>query len=40
LRFIQEYPLEEISKELNLPLSTVKTRVSRSKKILNDIWKN
>jgi len=40
LRFIQEYPLEEISKELKIPLSTVKTRVSRSKKILNDIWKN
>lgn len=40
LRFIHEYPLEEISKELNLPLNTVKTRVSRSKKILNDIWKS
>ncbi len=40
LRFIHEYPLEEISKELNIPLNTVKTRISRSKKILNDIWKS
>ncbi len=40
LRFIHEYPLEEIAKELNLPLGTIKTRVSRSKKILNNIWKS
>lgn len=40
LRFIQDYPLEEISKELNLPLNTVKTRVSRAKKLLNEIWKS
>ena len=40
LRFIHEYPLEEISKELNLPLNTVKTRVSRAKKLLNEIWKS
>ena len=40
LRFIQDYPLEEISKELNLPLNTIKTRVSRAKKHLNEIWKS
>ncbi|MDP3452291.1 MAG: sigma-70 family RNA polymerase sigma factor [Bacteroidales bacterium] len=40
LRFIHDYPLEEIAIELNLPLGTVKTRVSRSKKILNNIWKS
>ncbi len=40
LRFIHEYPLEEISKELGIPLNTVKTRVSRAKKILNKIWKS
>ena len=40
LRFIHEYPLEEIAKELNIPLNTVKTRVSRAKKLLNDIWKS
>ena len=40
LRFIHDYPIEEISKELKLPVNTVKTRISRSKKILNSIWKN
>ncbi len=40
LRFIHDYPLEEIAKELELPLNTVKTRVSRAKKILNKIWKS
>lgn len=40
LRFIQDYPLEEIAKELNLPLNTIKTRVSRAKKLLNEIWKS
>ncbi len=40
LRFIQDYPLEEISKELSLPLNTVKTRISRAKKFLNEIWKS
>jgi len=40
LRFIQDYPLEEISIELNLPLNTVKTRVRRAKNLLNEIWKS
>ena len=40
LRFIQDYPLEEISKELGLPLNTIKTRISRAKKLLNEIWKS
>ena len=39
LRFIQEYPMEEISKELSIPLNTVKTRISRAKKILIEQWK-
>ncbi|MEA4868067.1 ECF RNA polymerase sigma factor SigW [bioreactor metagenome] len=40
LRFIHDYPLDEIAKELNLPLNTVKTRVNRSKKHLHKIWKS
>lgn len=40
LRFIQDYPLEEISKELKLPLNTIKTRIARAKKLLNEIWKS
>lgn len=40
LRFIQDYPLEEISIELNLPLNTIKTRISRAKKLLHEIWKS
>jgi RNA polymerase sigma-70 factor (ECF subfamily) len=40
LRFIHDYPLEEIAKELDLPLNTVKTRVTRSKQQLNKIWKS
>lgn len=40
LRFIHEYPLEEIAKELNMPLNTVKTRISRAKRLLNEIWKS
>lgn len=39
LRFIQGYPLEEISKELGIPLNTVKTRVSRAKRVIEEIWK-
>ncbi len=39
LRFINELALEEISKKLEIPLNTVKTRVSRARKILNEIWK-
>jgi RNA polymerase sigma-70 factor (ECF subfamily) len=40
LRFIHDYPLDEIAKELSLPLNTVKTRVNRSKKQLHKIWKS
>lgn len=40
LRFINDFPLEEISKELDLPINTVKTRISRAKKLLNEIWKS
>lgn len=40
LRYIHEFAYEEISKELNLPLNTVKTRINRAKKLLNDIWKS
>ena len=39
LRFINELALEEIAQKLELPLNTVKTRVSRARKILNEIWK-
>ncbi len=39
LRFINELALEEIAQKLDLPLNTVKTRVSRARKILNEIWK-
>lgn len=34
LRFIEEYALEEISEKLNLRLNTVKTRIKRSKSLL------
>lgn len=40
LRFIHEFAYEEIAKELNLPLNTVRTRINRAKKLLNDIWKS
>jgi RNA polymerase sigma factor (sigma-70 family) len=40
LRFIHDYPLEEIAKKKNIPLNTVKTRISRAKKILNELWKS
>jgi len=40
LRFIQEFAYEEIANELSLPLNTVKTRISRVKKLLNNIWKS
>ena len=40
LRFIQEYPMEEISRELSIPLNTVKTRISRARKILIEQWKS
>ncbi|OFY42272.1 MAG: hypothetical protein A2X18_13015 [Bacteroidetes bacterium GWF2_40_14] len=40
LRFIQEFAYEEIASELSLPVNTVKTRISRAKKLLNNIWKS
>ncbi len=40
LRFIKEYAYEEIAKELNLPLNTVKTRVKRAKDQFLKKWKN
>lgn len=35
LRFIKEFAYEEISKKLNIPLNTVKSRLSRAKSILS-----
>ncbi|MFA6334042.1 MAG: sigma-70 family RNA polymerase sigma factor [Bacteroidales bacterium] len=40
LRYIHEFAYEEIAKELNLPLNTVKTRINRAKKLLSNIWKS
>ena len=40
LRYINEYAYEEIAKELNLPLNTVKTRVKRAKELILKKWKN
>lgn len=40
LRFIQGFAYEEIAGELSLPLNTVKTRINRAKKLLNNIWKS
>ena len=40
LRFIHEYPMEEISKELSIPLNTIKTRISRARKTLIEQWKS
>jgi len=38
LRFIHDYPLEEIATELKIPLNTVKSRVRRAKKELFNKW--
>jgi len=40
LRFIHEYPIEEIAKELSIPINTVKTRISRARKTLIEQWKS
>lgn len=40
LRYIHEFAYEEIAKDLGLPLNTVKTRISRAKKLLNNLWKS
>jgi len=40
LRFIKDYAYEDIARELELPLGTVKTRISRSRKLLEKIVEN
>lgn len=40
LRYFEEFSYEEISKELNLPLGTVKAQLFRAKDLLNQIIKN
>lgn len=40
LRFIHEFAYEEIAKELELPLNTVRTRLKRAKELLLKKWKN
>jgi RNA polymerase sigma-70 factor (ECF subfamily) len=40
LRFIHEYAYEEIAKELNIPLNTVRTRLNRARKKLVEAWKS
>ena len=36
LRFVEEYALEEIAQKLNMSLNTVKTRLRRSKLLLEN----
>ena len=40
LRFIKDYAYEDIARELNLPLGTVKTRINRARKLLEKIVEN
>ena len=40
LRFIKDYAYEDIARELKLPLGTVKTRINRSRKLLEKMVKN
>ena len=40
LRFLKEYGYEEIAKELNLPLNTVKIRIMRAKVALITMLKS
>ncbi len=40
LRYFEEFSYEEISKELGLPLGTVKAQLFRAKDLLNQILKN
>lgn len=40
LRYFEEFSYEEISKELNLPLGTVKAQLFRAKDLLNQLLKN
>lgn len=40
LRFIKDYAYEDIARELALPLGTVKTRISRARKLLEKMVEN
>jgi RNA polymerase sigma-70 factor (ECF subfamily) len=40
LRYFKEYSYEEIAKELNLPLGTVKVQLFRSREMLFDLLKD
>ncbi len=40
LRYIHEYAYEEIAKELNIPINTVKTRLNRARSFINKRWKS
>lgn len=40
LRFFEEYSYDEIAKELNLPLGTVKVQIHRAKKLLQSLLKD
>ena len=40
LRFIKDYAYEDIAQELGLPLGTVKTRISRARKLLVKLVEN
>ena len=40
LRFIKDYAYEDIARSLGLPLGTVKTRISRARKMLEKIVEN
>jgi RNA polymerase sigma-70 factor (ECF subfamily) len=40
LRYFKEYTYEEIAKELNLPLGTVKVQLFRSREMLFDLLKD
>ena len=40
LRFIKDYAYEDISRELGLPLVTVKTRINRARKLLEKMVEN
>ena len=40
LRFIKDYAYEDVARALDLPLGTVKTRISRARKMLEKIVEN
>ena len=40
LRFIKDFAYEDIARTLNLPLGTVKTRINRSRKLLEKMVNN